>query len=191
MRAFGDEGPEMAHFLRLSGLPESLEEIDQAARYIEHLFSLPVEDRKALLRRLSGPGRRATYESELRRALETIYREVGRLRETLERFRSDPIIYTGSGSTDEVLGCLERAVAASFGPAEARRAARAASASRGGLAGTAGGLGAAGATGPPGAAGRAGPAAQLRLAVDGPTVDGPAVDGPIAASDEGGSQKAG
>lgn len=99
----------MTYFLRLTGFLESLENIEQAARYIERLFSLSTEERKAFLDRISTQGHQVTYEGELRRALDTILAEVSAVKSVTSRFRSDPFVFTGSGSTEEVLDRLEQA----------------------------------------------------------------------------------
>jgi len=98
----------MTNFLGAELLQEQLEEIYQASKYLQQLLEMPEEERARLLDVFAQRGYVTTYENEVKKALEAVVRNSEAAWRFLDGLSSAPIIYTGPGSTEEVIEMLER-----------------------------------------------------------------------------------
>lgn len=86
----------MMQFLEVASIREDLEEMVSSARKLNEL--LPA-------------GETATVNEEMRKHLRVILDRAEAILAFLDRFESGPIIYTGRGTTQEVLSRLHRLAA--------------------------------------------------------------------------------
>ncbi len=103
----------MTHFLEVGALREGIQEIHESADWLRRLLAMTPEQRAALEQAHAQQGDLVTYEDDVRTALRTVLNRSAELTDLLEQFESHPFIYTGAGSTAEVLAMLERLMAMS------------------------------------------------------------------------------
>lgn len=90
---------------------EDLTEILNRAQQLHRLLTMTPDQRVALERSRVQQGDMTTIHNDMLAALETILERSEELVSFLDRFESSPIIYTGEGSTQEVLTKLHRLIA--------------------------------------------------------------------------------
>ena len=105
----------MTHFLEVGSLREGISEIRENARWLQTLLAMTPEQRNALEQARAQQGDLTTYHESVGVALHQILSQAEELVDFLDHFESDPIIYTGKGSTVEVIAMLERLLAARRG----------------------------------------------------------------------------
>lgn len=105
----------MTHFLEVGALREALHEIQENAQWLRRLLSMPPEQRTALEQTRVQQGDMTTYNDDVRAALGAVLMQTEELVLFLDQFESHPIIYTGEGSTAEVLAMLERLISQNKG----------------------------------------------------------------------------
>lgn len=110
-RSGGGTG-EMANFLAAGFMKEKLADICAAAEYLRRLLSLTEVERRKLIEIHKARGRDTSYGEEVARTLDGIVQDSGVLRDFIDRLPCEPLIYTGKGSTTEVIRMLERLLAA-------------------------------------------------------------------------------
>lgn len=98
----------MTHFLEVGALREGLQEIFDNARWLRRLLSMTPEQRAALEQARVAQGDITTYADDVRSALGAVLGQSEELVRFLDQFEANPIVYTGEGSTAEVLAMLER-----------------------------------------------------------------------------------
>jgi hypothetical protein len=101
----------MTHFLEVGSLREGLHEVYEHAAWMQRLLAMSVEERTLLEQRRGAQGDMTSYHDDVRTALTVILQRSQEMKELVEQFESAPIIYTGGGSTAEVLSMLERLMA--------------------------------------------------------------------------------
>ena len=100
----------MSHFLAAGELKEKVRSIAEAATYLRYLRSLDERQREKLLAELAQHGLETTYEGEFDRALSLIGQYGDEVLALIDGLSCEPLIYTDSGSTDEVIRLLDRLV---------------------------------------------------------------------------------
>lgn len=95
---------------------DDLTQILQQASELRRLLALTPDQRAALEQQRAEQGDLTSINEEIGVSLGAILEQTGDLITFLDRFESSPIIYTGEGSTEEVLEMLERAVAVAQRP---------------------------------------------------------------------------
>lgn len=98
----------MTHFLEVSSMREDLQEIYKNADWLRQLLAMPPEQRAAMEQARVQQGDLTTFADDVRTALTAVLERSAELVEFMDQFESAPIIYTGEGSTAEVLAMLER-----------------------------------------------------------------------------------
>jgi len=98
----------MTHFLEVGALREGIQEIHENADWLRRLLAMTSEQRAALEQTHAQHGELSSYADDVRSALRTILNRSTELTAFLEQFESNPFIYTGAGTTTEVLSMLER-----------------------------------------------------------------------------------
>jgi hypothetical protein len=98
----------VTHFLEVGSMRDGLAEIRENAQWLWRLLSMTPDQRAALEQSRIQQGDMTTYADDVRKALSTVLEETDSMITFLDQFESAPIIYTGEGSTAEVLARLER-----------------------------------------------------------------------------------
>ncbi|MCL4426219.1 MAG: hypothetical protein M1299_00650 [Firmicutes bacterium] len=98
----------MTNFLGAEFLREQLEEVYQASQYLKKLLQMTEEERAQLPQAYAGRGYDTSYEEEVERALEAILEKAEEAWRFMDGLSSAPIVYTGPGTTEEVIEMLER-----------------------------------------------------------------------------------
>ncbi|MFZ5824432.1 MAG: hypothetical protein ACOY94_08900 [Bacillota bacterium] len=101
----------MTHFLEVGSMREDLAEILKSAQWLKRLLSMSQSERMAIEQARVRQGDMTTINQDTQAALQTILERSEELLGFLDRFESSPIIYTGEGSTQEVLAKLQRLAA--------------------------------------------------------------------------------
>lgn len=101
----------MTHFLEVGSMREDLAEILKGAQWLKRLLSMSQSERQAIEQARVRQGDMTTINQDAQAALQAILDRSEELIRFLDRFESSPIIYTGEGSTQEVLARLQRLVA--------------------------------------------------------------------------------
>jgi len=99
------------HFLEVGSLRDELQEIRANADYLWQLLSMTHEQRTAMDKERMQQGELRTHGDDVRQTLQSLVQQAQSLVDFLDQFESAPVIYTGSGSTAEVLAKLDRLVA--------------------------------------------------------------------------------
>jgi len=89
---------------------EGLQEIHENTQWLVRLLSMSPEQRVALDRARLQQGELTTHADDVRRALTTVMEQAESMIQLLDQFEAAPIIYTGQGSTAEVLAKLEHLI---------------------------------------------------------------------------------
>ena len=109
----------MTHFLEVGSMRDGLQEILENTQRLWALLAMTPEQRAAMDQSLMQQGELTTHAEAVRTALSAVHDQADDLIRFLDQFESAPIIYTGEGSTAEVLNQLERLMAlAQAAPAE-------------------------------------------------------------------------
>jgi hypothetical protein len=98
----------MTNFLEVGSIREGLQEIRQNAGWLWRLLSMSPEQRVALEKARVQQGDLTTHADDVRTALSGILEQSESLLQFMDQFESAPIVYTGSGSTADVLAMLDR-----------------------------------------------------------------------------------
>jgi hypothetical protein len=98
----------MTHFLEVGSMREDLHEIHASAQHLRRLLVMTPDQRASLEQARIQQGDLTTHTDDVRFALATILTRSEDLVDLLDQFESDPIIFTGAGSTTSVLAMLER-----------------------------------------------------------------------------------
>lgn len=99
------------HFLEVGSMREELAEILKQAQWLTRLLSMNHTERQAVEQARVRQGDLTTINQEIQAALSDILERSEELVTFLDRFESSPLIYTGEGSTQEVLAKLQRLAA--------------------------------------------------------------------------------
>lgn len=87
---------------------EDLGEILKSAEFLHRLLTMSPTERQVIEQARLRQGDLTTINEEIRAALSSILERSAELVTFLDRFESSPLIYTGEGSTQEVLAKLQR-----------------------------------------------------------------------------------
>ena len=90
---------------------EDLHEIYHHALKLGQLLSMTPEQRREMEHARTQQGELTTYADDVRAALSAVLTRSEDLMLFLDQFESAPVIYTGEGTTAEVLSMLERLIA--------------------------------------------------------------------------------
>lgn len=90
---------------------EELAEIHKSAEWLRRLLTMSHSERLALEQARVRQGDMTTVHQDMVAALQQILDRSEEMVSFLDRFESSPIIYTGEGSTQEVLAKLRRLAA--------------------------------------------------------------------------------
>lgn len=96
------------HFLEVGSLQEGMQEVLENANWLRLLLSMTPDQRAALEQGRITQGDMTTHADDLKTALAAITGRCDEMIGFLDQFESAPVIYTGNGSTAEVLTMLER-----------------------------------------------------------------------------------
>lgn len=98
----------MTNFLEVGQMRDGLVEIRENAQWLWRLLTMTPEQRIAMEQSRIQQGDMTTHADDVRKALLAVLEEADSMIAFLDQFESAPIIYTGEGSTAEVLSRLER-----------------------------------------------------------------------------------
>jgi hypothetical protein len=98
----------VTHFLEVGFIREGIQEVQENGRWLRRLLAMTRTERAALEQSRVQQGDLTTHADDVRMALNSLLTCADELITCLDRFESNPIIYTGVGSTAEVLAMLER-----------------------------------------------------------------------------------
>lgn len=115
----GGEITVATHFLKAGVVREAVSELHSKAVYLRRLLGMNDLQREQLLAEKIAAGHYTTFAHEVETTLQVLVEESDRLLALLESLQCEPLIYTGEGTTEEVIDRLERLLAAV--PAEQRR----------------------------------------------------------------------
>jgi len=101
----------MMQFLEVASIREDLDEVLRSARQLKELIGLSHEQRSAREQAKALSGELTTVDEEIEQHLQVILERAEATLAFLDRFESGPIIYTGRGTTQEVLSRLHRLAA--------------------------------------------------------------------------------
>jgi len=101
----------MTHFLEVGSLREGIQEIVENGQWLRRLLAMTPEERTALEQSRAQEGDLTTYRQSVGDALNAVLTQADELATFLDQFESAPVIYTGEGSTAEVMVMLERMMA--------------------------------------------------------------------------------
>lgn len=108
LRKMSKRVPTMTNFLEVGSMREELAEILASAAEIHRLLALSASERLAIEQSRVRQGDLTTVSQDLQAAAVAIVSRCEEMLTFLDRFESEPIIYTGPGSTQEVLTKLQR-----------------------------------------------------------------------------------
>lgn len=103
--------PSMNNFLEVGSMREDLGEIRRSAQELKRLVSMSHSERLAIEQARVRQGDLTTIHQDIQVAVDAILERSEELLSFLDRFESSPIIYTGEGTTQEVLAMLQRLAA--------------------------------------------------------------------------------
>ena len=98
----------MTHFLEVGSMREGLQEIHENTQWLARLLSMTAEQRAAMDKARLQQGELTTHTDEVKQALTAVLEQAEYMVRFLDQFESAPIIYTGPGTTAEVLAKLEQ-----------------------------------------------------------------------------------
>lgn len=98
----------MTHFLEVGSLREGIQEIVENGLWLRRLLAMTPDERTALEQSRAQQGDLTTYGQSVGDALSAVLSQAEELANFLDQFESAPVIYTGEGSTAEVMVMLER-----------------------------------------------------------------------------------
>lgn len=98
----------MTHFLEVGSMRDGLAEIHEHAQWLWRLLAMTPDQRVAMEQARLQQGDMTTHAEDVRTALAAVLQQAEEMMRFLDQFESAPIIYTGEGSTAEVLTKLER-----------------------------------------------------------------------------------
>ncbi len=101
----------MTHFLEVGSMREELGEILESAKRLRKLLSITPDQRLRIEKDRIQQGDMTTIADEIQATLGEILEQTEEMVNFLDRFESSPVIYTGPGSTQEVMALLQRLVA--------------------------------------------------------------------------------
>jgi|GEM_PF-1622720 len=101
----------MTHFLEVGSMREELGEIVELAKHLRRLLAVTPDQRLRIERDRIAQGDITTIGEEIQVAVTELVERAEELAGFLDRFESNPVIYTGPGSTQEVMALLARLVA--------------------------------------------------------------------------------
>lgn len=104
-------GGTMTHFLEVGSLREGIQEILENGLWLRRLLAMTPDERTALEQARAQQGDLTTYGQSVGDALSAVLSQARELANFLDQFESAPVIYTGEGSTSEVMVMLERMIA--------------------------------------------------------------------------------
>jgi hypothetical protein len=100
----------MTHFLEVGSLREGMQEVRDNARWLWRLLAMTAEQRVAMENTRVQQGDLTTHADDVHTALTHLLEQAEDLVQFLDQFEAAPIVYTGAGSTAEVLAMLERLI---------------------------------------------------------------------------------
>lgn len=95
------------HFLRAGALVEGIAELREQAAYLRTLLQLSDQQRTALILRYEQEGYYTTFVQEVEKTLDAVVRGADELSRVIGEMPCEPLIYTGEGTTDEVIEMLD------------------------------------------------------------------------------------
>jgi UDP-N-acetyl-D-mannosaminuronate dehydrogenase len=96
------------HFLEVGSMQEGVQEVLENAQWLRLLLNMTPDQRAALEQGRIAQGAMTSHTDDLQRVLAAITARCEEMIGFLDQFESAPVIYTGNGSTAEVLTMLER-----------------------------------------------------------------------------------
>lgn len=108
LRKLSKRVPIMTNFLEVGSMREELAEILASAAEIHRLLAMSASERLAIEQSRVRQGDLTTVSQDLQSTTLQIVSRCEEMLSFLDRFESEPIIYTGPGSTQEVLAKLQR-----------------------------------------------------------------------------------
>ncbi len=94
------------NFLAAGVLRERLQEIRDAASYLQRLLHLDEAEREVLLAQYASEGCYTTFIDEVEKTLASLATHSRELSALLDSLQCEPLVYTGEGSTEEVMALL-------------------------------------------------------------------------------------
>jgi hypothetical protein len=100
----------VTNFLSAGFLEEDLDELRHGLRFLQRLLNSSSEEREAILTEYAENNHFTTYDQLLRQTLDGLVYTAERAHNILAELPSDPLVYTGPGSTSDVIRMLEKLI---------------------------------------------------------------------------------
>lgn len=110
-------GIRVTNFLSAAAVSEAIQELHEGCRYVEMLLNMSDAERARFAEANARKGMPTSVDEEVRNTVATMRETARAAKEFLDGLQSQPIIYTGEGTTDEVLAMVERLFSAPAGQA--------------------------------------------------------------------------
>lgn len=98
----------MTNFLSAAAVSEAIQDLHESCRYLETLLAMNESERARFAEANVRRGIPATVDEEVRKTVASMRETARAAKEFLDSLQSQPIIYTGEGTTEEVLALVER-----------------------------------------------------------------------------------
>ena len=105
----------VTNFLSAAAVSEAIQELYGGCRYVETLLGMSEIERARFVEASTQKGLAITVDEEVRGTVATMRETAQVAKEFLDGLQSQPIIYIGEGTTDDVLALIERLFAAQAG----------------------------------------------------------------------------
>ncbi len=94
------------HFLPAGAFRDILKDIRDRSQYLKHLLELTNDEREGLIAQYAAEGYYTTFHHEVEKTVLGLAKETDNLWRVLDSFQSEPLIYTGEGTTEQVIALL-------------------------------------------------------------------------------------
>lgn len=102
-------------FLPAGAFRDLLKDIYTQSRYIKRLLELNDNERNDLVARYASEGYYTSFYAEVEKTVVTLSEHTDHLWRLINSFECEPLIFTGEGSTEEVIGLLTELLDRHFG----------------------------------------------------------------------------
>jgi len=98
----------VTNFLPAAFIKDNMEELREGLQFLQRLLDSSAKERELILEEQARQGCYTTYDQLLWQTVGELLHVSQRTCDVLDDLPSDPVIYTGPGSTSEVIRMLER-----------------------------------------------------------------------------------
>lgn len=94
------------HFLPAGAFSDILKDIRDRTQYLKHLLELTDGEREGLVARYASEGYYTTFHHEVEKTVLGLAKETDNLWRITDSFQSEPLLYTGEGTTEQIIALL-------------------------------------------------------------------------------------